>query len=41
MTTYSIISMILIVGTVVGGFLYFLRIAIKKESGKKKEAAVK
>ncbi len=32
MTTGSIISMILIVGIVLGGFLYFLTLAIKNEN---------
>lgn len=35
MSTAAIISMILIVGTVVGGFVYFLRLAMKKESERK------
>ncbi len=34
MSTTSIISMILIVGIIVGGFIYFLRLAIKKEAQK-------
>ena len=34
MGTSSIISMIAIVGIVVGGFIYFLRLAIKKEAQK-------
>ena len=32
MTVSAIISMVLICGVVIGGFLYFLNIAIKKES---------
>ncbi|MEQ8243259.1 MetS family NSS transporter small subunit [Fulvivirga sp.] len=31
----AIISMIFIVGVVVGGFLYFLRLAMKNEKSKK------
>lgn len=38
MSTAAIISMILIVGTVVGGFIFFLRLAMKKESDRKKSA---
>ena len=34
MTLPSIISMITILGLIVGGFVYFLRIAIKKEAEK-------
>ena len=34
MTLPSIISMIFILGLVIGGFVYFLRIAIKKEAEK-------
>lgn len=34
MSISSIVSMILIVGIVVGGFIYFLRLAIKKEAQK-------
>ncbi|MEM7373064.1 MAG: MetS family NSS transporter small subunit [Bacteroidota bacterium] len=34
MSISGILSMILILGIVVGGFAYFLRLAIKKESGK-------
>lgn len=37
MTTGAIISMILIVGLVVGGFIFFLRLAMKKESGKNQQ----
>lgn len=37
MSTAAIISMILIVGTVVGGFAYFLTLAMKKEVTRKKE----
>lgn len=32
----AILSMLLIVGFVLGGFLFFLRLAIKKESRKEK-----
>lgn len=35
MSLSSIISMILILGIVVGGFSYFLRLAIKKEGEKR------
>ncbi|MTI27299.1 MetS family NSS transporter small subunit [Fulvivirga kasyanovii] len=38
MSTAAIISMILIVGTVVGGFIFFLRLAMKKEADRKKSA---
>jgi hypothetical protein len=34
MSTGAIISMIFIIGTVAGGFLFFLRLAMKKESKK-------
>ena len=37
MSTAAIISMILIVGTVVGGFIYFLRMAMKNESRRRKD----
>lgn len=36
MTLQAILSMILIVGFVVGGFAFFLRMAIQKEAAKKK-----
>ncbi|ELR70256.1 hypothetical protein C900_03941 [Fulvivirga imtechensis AK7] len=39
MSTAAIISMILIVGTVVGGFIYFLGLAMKRESSRKKEVS--
>ena len=35
MTTLSLINMILILSIVVGGFSYFLRLAMKKENQKK------
>lgn len=35
MSIASIISMIIIVGTIVGGFAYFLTIAMKKEKEKR------
>lgn len=35
MSAGAIISMIFIVGVVVGGFLYFLRMAMKNEQSKK------
>ncbi len=35
MSIGAIISMIFIIGTVVGGFLFFLRLAMKKEVTKK------
>lgn len=35
MTIDAIISMILIVGLVVGGFVFFLRLAMKKEKSRK------
>ncbi|MBX2844487.1 MAG: MetS family NSS transporter small subunit [Flammeovirgaceae bacterium] len=35
MSGSSIISMIIILGVVLGGFFYFLSIAIRKEKGKK------
>lgn len=34
MSSGAILSMILIVGFVLGGFLFFLRLAIKKERSK-------
>lgn len=34
MSTTALISMILILGIVMGGFAFFLRIAIKKENQK-------
>ena len=34
MSSSALISMILILGIVMGGFIFFLRIAIKKESQK-------
>ena len=34
MSTIAIINMILVLGIVIGGFAYFLSIAIKKERGK-------
>lgn len=37
MSTSAIISMILIVGAVVGGFIYFLSLAMKHEARRKKE----
>lgn len=37
MTIGAIISMILIVGIVVGGFVIFLRLAMKKEKSRKVE----
>jgi len=37
MSLGAIISMIIIVGTVVGGFLFFLRLAMKKEAEKRNE----
>jgi LPS O-antigen subunit length determinant protein (WzzB/FepE family) len=36
MSTYSLLSMILILGLVVGGFVYFLRLAIQKEKEKQR-----
>lgn len=36
MSALSILTMILILGFVMGGFLYFLTMAIRKESEKKK-----
>ena len=33
MTISTVFSMLLILGIVVGGFVYFLRLAIKKERG--------
>ena len=35
MTTLSILNMIFVIGLVVGGFLFFSYIAMKKESAKK------
>lgn len=35
MSTGAIISMILIVGIIVGGFVFFVRLAMKKEAEKK------
>nr|WP_246205925.1 hypothetical protein [Fulvivirga aurantia] len=29
--------MVLIVGTIVGGFIFFIRLAMKKEAGKKSD----
>jgi hypothetical protein len=37
MSTLSIITMILIILTVVGGFIYFLSVAIRKESEKNRD----
>lgn len=37
MSTISIMSMILILTTIVGGFIYFLSIAIRKEKDKVEE----
>ena len=34
MSTAALISMILILGIIIGGFIFFLRIAIKKENQK-------
>ncbi|MFY0652326.1 MAG: MetS family NSS transporter small subunit [Cyclobacteriaceae bacterium] len=34
MSTGAIISMVIILGIVIGGFLYFLSVAIKKEKQK-------
>lgn len=34
MSTSALISMVLILGTIMGGFVFFLRIAIKKENQK-------
>ncbi len=34
MSTEAIIGMIVIIGTVVGGFVYFVSLALKKESEK-------
>lgn len=31
----AILSMILILGVILGGFIYFLRLAMKKENSKK------
>ena len=36
MAISTIFSMILILGIVVGGFVYFLRLAIRKEKGREK-----
>lgn len=36
MSALSILTMILILGFVMGGFIYFLTMAIRKESEKKK-----
>lgn len=35
MSTSAIIGMVLILGTVIGGFAYFLSLAIKNEAKKK------
>jgi len=35
MSTSAIISMISILSVVIGGFIYFLFLALKKEAGKK------
>jgi len=37
MSTGAIVSMLMILGTVLGGFVYFLWVAIKKESTRKKD----
>jgi len=37
MSTLSIISMVIILTTIIGGFIYFLSIAIKKENEKVEE----
>lgn len=34
MSTSALISMVLILGVIMGGFVFFLRIAIKKENQK-------
>ena len=34
MSTSALISMVLILGIIMGGFVFFLRIAIKKENQK-------
>lgn len=34
MSLASVVSMLLIVGTIVGGFIYFLTVAMKKEKEK-------
>ena len=38
MSTHSIISMVGILSLVIGGFVFFLSIAIRKESDKEEEA---
>ncbi|MCA6078025.1 MetS family NSS transporter small subunit [Fulvivirga sedimenti] len=40
MSTLSIITMILIILTVVGGFIYFLTVAIRKENEKNRDQEV-
>ncbi len=40
MTWTSILTMALIIGFVMGGFFYFLSMAIRKEAGKKKKDAL-
>ena len=37
MNTTSIVNMILILTTVIGGFIYFLSVAIKKEKKEKQQ----
>ncbi|MEO9801766.1 MAG: MetS family NSS transporter small subunit [Reichenbachiella sp.] len=37
MSTSAIVGMVLILGIVVGGFVYFLSLAIRNESRKKEE----
>ncbi len=38
MTTTAVLTMILVLGFTVGGFIYFLRIAIRKEKSKKRDS---
>ena len=39
MTMTSIVTMILILGFVIGGFIYFLVMAIRKEAGEKENTS--
>ncbi len=40
MTTTAVLTMILVLGFTVGGFIYFLSIAIRKEKSKKRDSQV-
>ena len=40
MTTTAILTMILVLGFTIGGFIYFLAIAIRKEKSRKRDTQV-